>query len=482
MRRRLTLVIVGVLTGSLLLAGAGSLLVNRATTRHNTERQLLSEATGFADAARSVRAPKVLAVATRVLHLDHGTLVVIARGGRIASRLPSGLSETSLRTATLLTGAPVTGSRGTLAFAAVPISLSPGVARLLLRASPAGLVAVVVTRRTGVLGSAWAYFLLAAGVSLVVGAAVAAALSRRISMPLVEASTVARRIAGGELSARMATRSAGDDELASLASSINSMAAGLEDARLRESRLLLSVSHDLRTPLTSVRGYAEAIRDGVVDDSKQAADVIITATRRLERLVADLLELAKLDSDHLSLHLGPTDLVAVVRDTIRAAEPAAALRGIELSLVSTTAGAQAQATGAAPPSPAEPPSVPAPAMVVADPDRLAQVVGNLLENSIEFARTSVRLTVTGDTGDRVQLLVEDDGRGIPPGHLARVFDRFYQVDHGASSRGGSGLGLSIVSELLRAMGGAVRAESPLGADGGTRMVVSLARERPPPAG
>lgn len=449
MRRRLTLAIVGLLTGALLLAGAGTLLVNRSAARHDTQRQLTAEATAFAQAAASMRSPRVLKVAARLLHLDNGKVVLISSAGTISSGLPGGLVPADLQVDRLDAGSPVVGWLGTLAYVAEPIALSPTIAALL---PPGERAAIVVTRRVGLLGSGWLYFLLASGTALVVGAAVAAELSRRITRPVAEASTVARRIAGGELSARMRTEPSDGRELASLADSINAMAAGLEEARQRESRLLGSVSHDLRTPLTSIRGYAEAIHDGVVDDPAEAAGIIISASRRLERLVADLLELAKLDSDHLSLHLGPVDVGRVVGETVGGFGRGAEARGVELAIVT------------APTQPIE---------ATADPDRLAQVVANLIENSIDFARRSVRVGVAPGAPGFVDLVVEDDGDGIPAGDLTRVFDRFYQVDHGASARGGSGLGLSIVSELVRAMDGAVRAESPLGPEGGTRMVVTL---------
>ena len=133
-------------------------------------------------------------------------------------------------------------------------------------------------------------------------------MSRRMARPLVEAMEATGRIASGELASRVPVRHGDYPEFASLAGSINGMAQSLEDGRARERQLLLAVSHDLRTPLTSIRGFAEAIQDGAIEDSAQAADVIIAESRRLERLVGDLLDLTKLEARQMSIALRPTDV------------------------------------------------------------------------------------------------------------------------------------------------------------------------------
>jgi len=122
----------------------------------------------------------------------------------------------------------------------------------------------------------------------------------------------------------------------------------------------------------------------------------------------------------------------------------------------------------------EPPRAAPPLPVVADPDRLAQLLANLLENAMMFARTSVTVAVAEDlpTGTS-SITVDDDGPGITHGDLERVFERFYRADRGPNRRLGSGLGLAIVAELAAAMGGTVRAESPINYDGGSRFVVTL---------
>ena len=187
------------------------------------------------------------------------------------------------------------------------------------------------------------------------------------------------------------------------------MAQSLEDGRARERHLLLAVSHDLRTPLTSIRGFAEAIQDGAIEDSGQAADVIIAESRRLERLVGDLLDLTKLEARQMSISLRPTDAAEVVADDRRGVPPR---RGQE------RAGHRAAVPGPRTVLPvAGRPAFP----VVADPDRLAQLLANLLENAITFARTAVTVGLAEDGASGVCVItVDDDGPGIAHGRSRRA--------------------------------------------------------------
>jgi signal transduction histidine kinase len=279
-------------------------------------------------------------------------------------------------------------------------------------------------------------------------------MSRRMARPLVEAMEATGRIAAGDLASRVPVRHGDYPEFASLAGSINDMAQCLEDGRARERHLLLSVSHDLRTPLTSIRGFAEAIHDGAIEDSAHAADVIIAESRRLERLVGDLLDLTKLEARQMSIALRPTDVTEVVTTTAEGFLPAAARSGLALAV--------------------DLPREDRLPMVTADPDRLAQLLANLLENAMTFARTTVTVGIAADplSGGCV-VTVDDDGPGIAQADLPRVFERFYRADRGPNRRMGSGLGLAIVAELAVAMGGTVRAESPVTDDGGSRFVLTL---------
>jgi len=325
--------------------------------------------------------------------------------------------------------------------------------RARVRLKVGGQVAIVLTREVGDLGPSWGYFIVVGGVTLLVAAVVAWQLSRRMTRPLIEAMEVTGQIAAGDLESRVPIREGDYTEFSSLGRSINAMAQSLADGRGRERQLLLSVSHDLRTPLTSIRGFAEAITDGAMEDTTQAAEVIVAESRRLERLVGDLLDLGKLEADQLSFHIRPTDLAEVVGITAEGFRPLAEKGNLELVVDVPDHGA---------------------AEAAVDPDRLAQLLANLIENAFTFARTSVAVSLRpADPPGAHVVMVEDDGPGIAPDDLLRVFERFYRADRGPNRKVGSGLGLAIVAELASAMGTAVRAESPVTERGGSRFVVTV---------
>jgi signal transduction histidine kinase len=336
-------------------------------------------------------------------------------------------------------------------FAAVPYRASLEVGR-----SPRQVVQVVIlTRRPpSALATAGPWFALSSLIILALSALVAWRLGQSFTAPIRAAQEVAGRIAAGDLDARVPDPPGGDPELAALAGSINSMTEGLARAKAAERHFLQSVSHDLRTPLTSIRGFAEAIEDGATADAVAAAGVIASEARRLERLVGDLLALATLESRRFTLQPEVIDLSSVVAEAAAGFIPSAAEIGLTLRVE---------------PGP--------PLHAVADRDRLAQVVANLIENALRFAGTGVWVgSAPGPGGPEVW--ISDDGPGIAPDDLPKVFERLYSArrEPDGASPGrpiGSGLGLTIVSELVAAMAGAVRAESPLSASGGTRMVVGL---------
>jgi len=446
MRRRLMVALVGLVAVVLVIAGAGSLLLTRSSARHQATNQLVTEAQALGN-----QPLRVLRVIKGVLKLEDARFLKVSVAGAIVSPLPPGLTASDLNPTALLGGQTVTGREGNLVFAAAPVHLTDAQRQ---RLGVFGAGAVVLTREVGDLGPSWLYFFFAGGGALLIAAVVASALSRRMARPLVEAVAVTGRIAAGDLQSRVPTREGDYTEFSSLAHSINEMAQSLQDSRARERHLLLAVSHDLRTPLTSIRGFAEAITDGAVEDSRRAAEVIIAESRRLERLVGDLLDLTKLEAHQLSISMRPTQATEVVSTTAEGFRPMAEKSGLGLVVA----------------EPDEPP-----ADVAADPDRLAQLLANLIENAITFARTTVTVALfaTGPTGGPC-ITVDDDGPGIDQGDLTRVFERFYRADRGPKRLVGSGLGLAIVAELAAAMGARVWAESPTSATGGSRFVVTLA--------
>jgi signal transduction histidine kinase len=409
-------------------------------------------ATGTVAGRRQVR--RIRDLVNTTLRASNGAVVAVDANGDVQEALgrllgtagatptlPDGVTVDDLDTKALLAGSTQHGRDGNTVFVAEPLAPVGAVTPVLVLAED------VNTRPFGGSGLA---VLGAAAIALGIAAFVAAYLARRMTRPLAAMETTARSIAGGDLSARVDTTDVHDDELASLAQAINAMAADLDVARGHERAFLLSVSHDLRTPLTSIRGYAEAIADGTVEgkDARiRAADVISSESRRLERLVADLLDLARLDAHQFSLHPAPVDARAVVRDAVEAFGPAAAELGLTLD-VDTGDG------------------VP----VVVDAQRLAQIVANLVENALKFATTRVGIGVAADNG-RVVLHVDDDGAGIAPADLPHVFERLYTSRTVPGRTLGTGIGLAIVHELAVAMGGDARVE-PLDRVG-TRFVVTF---------
>jgi two-component system sensor histidine kinase BaeS len=462
MRRRLMLAMVGLVAVVLVIAGAGSLILTRNAARNQAESQLVSEVNSLTSSTISSQSLAALRVVRKTLALEDADVIQLDRRGNVATDLPEGLTEQDIDVAAVQAGQTTSGRKGTTVYAVAPVTLSGQELTKLRARNPRhvafeGTFAVLLTRDVGGLGPGWGYFIVAGGAALLVAALVAWQMSRRMARPLVEAMEATGRIASGELASRVPVRQGDYPEFASLAGSINDMAQSLEDGRARERHLLLAVSHDLRTPLTSIRGFAEAIKDGAIADSAQAADVIIAESRRLERLVGDLLDLTKLEARQMSIALRPTDAAEVVTTTAEGFRPAAAKSGLTIVVDGL------------------PPGAPGPP-VVADPDRLAQLLANLLENAMTFARTTVTVGLAQDpTSAGCVITVDDDGPGIAQGDLTRVFERFYRADRGPNRQMGSGLGLAIVAELAAAMGGTVRAESPVDANGGSRFVLTLQR-------
>jgi len=452
LRRRLMTAFVGLVAGVLIIAGAGSIILTRNAARTQATQQLVTETQSVTAGASRTERLAALKTVRRVLRLADARFIRVSALGEVKSPLPPGLTSADLDPQALLSGDTVSGRDGNLVFAAAPVTLTPE-ERTQLKLG--GQLAIVLTREVGDLGPSWGYFLASGGVALLIAALVAWQLSRRLARPLVEAMEATARIAAGDLESEVPVRAHDYAESTSLGRSINEMAQTLKEGRSRERQLLLSVSHELRTPLTSIRGFAEAITDGAVDDTTRAAEVIIAESRRLERLVGDLLDLTKLESREMSITIRASDVAEIVHTTAEGFRPPAERNGVQLVV-----------------------EVPADDLrpMLVDPDRLAQILANLIENALTFARSHVRVALRGGTTTtpgRQIITVEDDGPGIAPADLARVFERFYQADNGPNRQFGSGLGLAIVAELASAMGASVRAESPIYPSGGSRFTVTL---------
>jgi len=442
--RRLTWAIVGTVVLTLLLAGLGTLVLARVDARDRTRSQLEGRAESVAAAVVELPEGRVVAILTRLqraLELDGIAMARFGPAGRTLDPLPDGILAADLDLAALRDGVVVSGQRRDVAFAAAPVGDL---------ATDRVLPVVVVSRDVDAeLGAAGRWFVLAGGLTVLIGAVVAWRVGRRVAGPVRDVEAAARRLAAGDLTARVPDPPGGDDdELVRLVRSINAMASELERSRGLEQQFLLSVSHDLRTPLTSIRGWAEAIADGATPDPAAAAAIVLTEASRLERLVRDLLDLARLEARGFSLEMQRVDLADVAAGTAEGLRPD--LEDAGLVVVVDAA-------------------VPVP--VDGDPDRLAQVCANLVENAGRYARSTVRVSASTD-GLHAVLAVEDDGPGFAAEDLPHVFERLYVARHRpARQESGSGLGLAIVRELAQALGGDVAAG--VTASGGARLEVRL---------
>jgi signal transduction histidine kinase len=283
-------------------------------------------------------------------------------------------------------------------------------------------------------------------------------LSRRFTQPLTSLARGAEALRSGNLDHRVPSH--GDDEFGRVAESMNQMAERIgEQIRVleadgkRRQQLLADVAHELRSPVASMKTMAEALRDGVAsgaERTERASHAIADSAARMERLVNDLLELARLDLDELPLHRQPVDVRAAAADCVRRHREAAEGAGIRV----------------------RPLDEGEPALVSADPHRLAQVLDNLLGNAVNHAGEGAEAWVSIEPGDPVTITVADSGRGIAAEHLPYVFDPFYRGDAARTPRDQrSGLGLRIARGLAEAHGGSLRIESI--EREGTRAILTL---------
>ena len=282
--------------------------------------------------------------------------------------------------------------------------------------------------------AAWRPFLsdlLLAGLAgVILAAALSFVVARSIARPIRRVANASRALAADESHEPLPT--GGMTELAQLAEVFNQMTEQLAASRQAERDFLLSVSHELKTPLTAIRGYSEGLADGTFE-AEEAARIISLEASRLERLVRDLLDLARMNRSEFSVQREPVDLAEVARETVRRHEAAARAFGVTLS-----AGGDET-------------------WVDADADRVLQVASNLVENALRETPSGGAVTVRAEQG---RLLVSDTGPGIPPEDTPHAFERFYLYDKADKDRPlGSGLGLAIVKQLATAMGGDVNVQS-----------------------
>ncbi|MBI3974488.1 MAG: HAMP domain-containing protein [Chloroflexi bacterium] len=307
------------------------------------------------------------------------------------------------------------------------------------------------------------------GFALVVSLAIGVSLSEMLTASLRQLATGARRLAGGDLSARVGVSAyTAHDELGELAKAFNEMAERLEvsfhrERDLEQARrdLVAAVSHDLRTPLAALQAMVEALHDGVVSDPatvQRYLGIMNVEIRSLSALIDDLFELSQLDAGVLCLQLEAGLIQDLISDSLEALQTQARRNGLRLR------GAVDEAI--------EP--------VLMDAAKVQRVLYNLVQNAIRHTPADGTVVLEAyDGGSEVQVSVADDGEGIPEADLPRIFDRFYRGTPARSrALGGAGLGLAIARGLVEAHGGRIWVESALGQ--GTKFTFTLPKASPAP--
>jgi two-component system, OmpR family, sensor histidine kinase BaeS len=284
-----------------------------------------------------------------------------------------------------------------------------------------------------------AVFISAAAIAVVVSLLLAILLAARLARPLDEMARAARRVARGEYQVRV--QRAGPDEMASLADSFNQMAESLQEQERMRREFIVNAAHELSTPLTNLQGYLEALRDGVIAPSTEQFQSLHEEVDRLVRLSESLNTLAQDNRAGTARALETIDLVPSVRAAADLAGPSFEGKAIRVKL-----------------------HLPDRLLARAEPDQLAQVLANLLQNASRYTPDGGVVTVAAETGrSDVLVSVSNTGDGIPPQDLPHVFERFYRVEKSRDrARGGAGIGLAIVKQLVEAAGGRVGAESQAG--------------------
>lgn len=290
------------------------------------------------------------------------------------------------------------------------------------------------------------------GIALLFSLVLAFVIARGVADPLQEVIVAARDFPSEQV---MPVEPRGPQEVQELTHAFNAMMERVQASQRSQRDFVANVSHELKTPLTSVQGFAQAILDGTADTPEarqQAAEVIYAESGRMHRMVLNLLDLARLEAGTVVMQRSPLDLRALLELTVEKFTPQANRAAVTL---------RAEV----------PPALPT---LVGDGDRLAQVLTNLVDNALKFTPPGGEVVLRAEVArGEVQIEVRDTGRGIPPGALERVFDRFYQADPSrpGGEKHGAGLGLSIANEIVQAHGGRIGVRSEVGR--GTTFTVSL---------
>lgn len=460
MRRRLFLgaVLVGIVT---LVVGVLVIVGVQRQVRDNAQRELFRQA----EATAAIVAEELEGVTLTVSDIPGRQLQTLRqRVGRILDRARAVGGHDAVEGALAVRGRVIALSPGADLLEQIPTDIearevvsvsidgTPMLATVRRVSIDAGDVIIAIARIEPLLPvqALSRSLLVALGAGTILLIALGAWFSRVTVKRLAALERASRAVAAGDLEARAPAD--GNDEITRVSVAFNDMTQQLKGARRRERDFLMSVGHDLRTPLTTIRGYAEGLDAGEIEaaDLARVGSVLRTQTDRLSRLVEDLTLLARLEAREFSLRTEPVDLAAHLKEIVEGYRTRADDAYVRLEFEAEPIG-----------------------VLDVDPDRVAQICGNLLDNALRYTPDGgvVRVEVLGEDG-RAAIRVTDSGPGIDAEDLDHVYERLYVAQRYRPVRPeGSGLGLSIVKELADAMGAEVTVTSELGV--GTTVVVVL---------
>lgn len=404
--------------------------------------ELMAQATEYAQMA-STGSPMMV----QMICMNSGSLVaifdqnghIVAQSGSVESGVPNASDKSDIGTAlkgqSMVTygNSGIFGTTGTLVM--TPIIRGSSTVGVVAMLRPESAVS------TAFRGVEWLIFLAGIGASLLaIGLTVV--LSSRIARPLREMAKLTKELSRGQYDRRLTVTS--EDEIAELGQAINSLAGDLNRLQITRREFLADVAHEVRTPLSYIRGYSQVLIEGLAkspDEEKKYLSIIHSESERIEGLVNDLFALAQADEGILQINKESSHLEDVIRESVARFEHKAKEKDITL----------AQSLGTFPP-------------VLADTKRIKQVMFNLLDNALRYTNKGGIVTVRLiQVKDFLQVSVEDTGVGIPKAELPYIWERLYRVEKSRSrERGGTGLGLAIVKQIIELHGGTVYAQSSEG--------------------
>jgi signal transduction histidine kinase len=426
--------LLGVLAVTVVVALATVALVARASTTTEFERYVAGNRQEMQDIAKQIAA----STGDRLLVTSAQGRVLVDSSGELAGRVVSAEQLERLGPMLPAPGPPARSVDAVVvrrvlanedtAIWTRPLPVGPDIVSLSYMPDDREQLFVGAVTRSLVVG-----VLVGGGVAV----ALALAFARGILRPVSALTAAARRMELGDLTQRVAVDS--HDEIGQLARAFNAMADGLARTEQLRRTMVTDVAHELRTPLTNLRGYLEAVRDGVTEPRREVIESLYEEAMLLTHLVDDLQDLTLSESGRLTLRREAIDAHSLLTSAALALRPRACDAGIDL-IVDVA------------------PYLP---RVEADPQRIGQVLRNLVANALQYTPSGGTVSLTARRcDDLVAIEVRDTGCGISPEHLPNVFERFYRVDSSrARSTGGAGIGLAVVKHLVEAHGGTVGATS-----------------------